>query len=411
MSIGAVCITLASISNQAFHVRVRETRANKKYPGRLCPAGAAPSWVKGLLKNGQILSLPPLIDHAGSHFVDCINQSAFTTGSTRQIEATALAWAIISMVKPTVRQKQLWVEDPGDGDIKRLCSELLGVGAGLHLLTAAKVIDFRTIDKLSSDFDYEAFAPDGKRVLIEAKGTFNGVSLNPHRKSFAKKLKNVGFLKPGAPRGYSSAIGIVFATWSTAKRGFDVELLDPERPGEVFREEYIRSVIRYYARRFGEDLRNQEGAKRLNDLSKSSHLFSGDEPLLRKLGSDRHESRVFYRVVVRLRRGTAIQEFLGSFWESRAVAPPYRLGDRTEPRLPIAFVGFDRAILRFIRQRRFEELLEYRGATEMQFVFDDKGVQGQFSLDEYGVLRGWMTSVPPAEAVFEVPHAVIKDGQ
>jgi len=66
------------------------------------------------------------------------------------------------MVKPTVRQKLLWVEAPGDGDIKRLCSELLGVGAGLHLLTAAKVIDFRTIIKLSGDFDYEAFAPDGK---------------------------------------------------------------------------------------------------------------------------------------------------------------------------------------------------------------------------------------------------------
>jgi hypothetical protein len=404
MSIGVVCISLASISNQGFHVRVRETKANKKYPDRLCPAGAAPAWVKGLLKNGQKLSLPPLIDHAGSHFVDCINQSAFATGSTRQLEATALAWAIISMVRPTVRQKQLWVEDPGDGDIKRLCSELLGVGAGLHLLTAAKVIDFRTIIKLSGDFDYEAFAPDGKRVLIEAKGTFNGVSLNPHRKSFAKKLKNTGFLKPGASRGYSSAVGIVFATWSTAKRGFDVELLDPERTGEVFREEYIRSVIRYYARRFGEDLRNQEGAKRLYDLSKSPHLFSGEEPLLRKLGSDKHESRVFYRVVVRLRRGTAIQEFLGSFWESRAVAPPYRLGDRTETALPIAFVGFDRAILQFIRQRRFEELLQYGGATETQFVFDDKGVQGQFSLDEYGVLRGWMTSVPLAEALFEVPH-------
>ena len=190
--------------------------------------------------------------------------------------------------------------------------------------------------------------------------------MSPHRKSFAKKLKNTGFLKPRASRGYSSAVGIVFATWSTAKRGFDVELFDPERNGAVFREEYIRSVIRYYARRFGEDLRNQEGAKRLYDLSKSSHLLSKEEPLISKLGSDKHESRVFYRVVVRLRRGTAIQEFLGSFWESRAVAPPFRLGRRTETTLPIAFVGFDRAILQFTRERRFEELLQYRGATETQ---------------------------------------------
>jgi hypothetical protein len=408
----AVCITLAVVPDQDFHVRVREPKANKKYPDRLCPAGSTPAWVKRLVKRGQDLSLPPLIDHAGSHFLDCITDSALKAGSTPQIEAaTALAWAIISMVKPTVRQKQLWVEDPGDGDIKRLCSELLGVGAGLHLLTAAKVIDFRTINKLGDDFDYEAFSPDGKRILIEAKGTFNGVSLNPHRKSFAKKLKNNGFLKPGASRGYSSAVGIVFATWSTAKRGFDVELLDPEHSGEVFREDYIRSVIRYYARRFGEDLQNEVGARRLDDLSKSSNLFSKEEPLLHQLGSDKHESRAFYRVVIRLRRGTVIQEFLGSFWESRAVAPPYRLGSRRDTALPIAFIGFDREILRFIRERRFDELLEYRGGTETQFVFDDGGVQGQFSLDESGILRGWMTSIPSPDTVFEAPHPVDKKRQ
>jgi len=190
-----------------------------------------------------------------------------------------------------------------------------------------------------------------------------------------------------------------------------VELLDPEHSGEVFREDYIRSVIRYYARRFGEDLQNEVGARRLDDLSKSSNLFSKEEPLLHQLGSDKHESRAFYRVVIRLRRGTVIQEFLGSFWESRAVAPPYRLGSRRDTALPIAFIGFDREILRFIRERRFDELLEYRGGTETQFVFDDGGVQGQFSLDESGILRGWMTSIPSPDTVFEAPHPVDKKRQ
>jgi hypothetical protein len=44
----------------------------------------------------------------------------------------------------------------------------------------------------------------------------------------------------------------------------------------------------------------------------------------------------------------------------------------------------------------------------MQFVFDDGGVQGQFSLDEYGILRGWMTSIPSPETVFEAPHPLSK---
>jgi hypothetical protein len=252
MSNKSVLINLSAVPGQMFHVQVREYKPTKKNASRRCPTGQTPPWLPTLCDKGKTLSLPPLVDHAGAHFVDSVNQAAFSGGATRQQEAAALAWALISMIKPSVKQGKLWVQDPEDSDIKRLCSEILGVGAGLHLLTAVNAIDFRTIKKISKDFDYEAYSPSSERVLIESKGTFDGVSLAEHRKSFAKKLKNAGFLAPTAQRSYSNAIGIIFSTWSTSERGYDVELLDPIRPGETFREEHIRAAIRYYARRFQE---------------------------------------------------------------------------------------------------------------------------------------------------------------
>lgn len=318
-----------------------------------------------------------MIDHAGSHFID-INQNAFSGGANSGELAAALAWAIISMIKPSVKNDLLIIGGSKDADTSRLCSEIFGVGAGLHLLSAAGVIDFRSISKLGKDFDYEAFSPSGKKLLIEAKGTFEAASLSKHRSSFKKKLKNLGLLAPGALRGYSYAIGVIFSTWSVSKRKFEVELLDPEYPGEEFREDHIRSVIRFYARRIGEDLKNQIGAQRLFDLSESPHLFAGEEPLFKKLGSDRHESRAFLRTTLRFRRRGVIQEFLGGFWESRVV--PYSLRGDEFGHLPVAFVGFDRAILQFIRTRRFDELLKYRERSEAQFIFTkDDGFQGQFS--------------------------------
>ena len=396
-----IYIDLTSIPKRSFQVQVREYKPKKKNDKRRCPVGQTPLWVKNLCKNGQRLSLPPLIDHAGSHFLDSRKSKALRGGTTRQRKA-ARTWSLISMLEPSVKNGKLWVKKIKDSDIKRLCSEIFAVGAGLHLLTAVKVIDFRTIEKIGKDFDYVALSPKGKRLLIESKGTSNGVALDKHRRSFANKLKNTGFLVPGANRGYSNEIGIIFSTWSTSKRKHDVELLDPERRGETFQEERIRAVIRHYARRFAEDLRNTTGAQRLYDVANSPNLFSGGEPLLKKLGSDKHESHVFYRVVIRFRRGGRIQAFLGGFWEGRAIETPYHLGKREKLPFRIAFVGFDREVLRCIRQGRFDDLLEFRSA-EQQFLFRSSGISGQFSLDEYGVLRGWMTEVPPAEMIFVVP--------
>jgi hypothetical protein len=67
-----------------------------------------------------------------------------------------MAWTIISLIAPTVTSGQLGVEDPLDGNIKRLCSEVLGVGMSLEALRKIGVIDGRTIRKLSADFDFDA---------------------------------------------------------------------------------------------------------------------------------------------------------------------------------------------------------------------------------------------------------------
>ena len=78
---------------------------------------------------------------------------------------------------PFVLNDQLVVVDPIDSDIKRLCSEVLGVGFALELLRSRGVVDGRTIRKLGARFDYEAFGSNGgARVRIEAKGTFSDAS-------------------------------------------------------------------------------------------------------------------------------------------------------------------------------------------------------------------------------------------
>jgi hypothetical protein len=90
-----------------------------------------------------------------------------------------MAWTIISLISPRVITGQLVVEDPLDGDIKRLCSEILGVGMSLEILRKKRVIDGRTIRKISAGFDFDANQRgEGGRVLIEAKGTL-GMRLRP----------------------------------------------------------------------------------------------------------------------------------------------------------------------------------------------------------------------------------------
>jgi len=160
-----------NITAQRFRISVRENASDKL--GYACP-GKAPTWVANLLSKGASLSLPSLIFEAGKHFSNRINTNVITGSSTKREKAAALAWAIISMVNPYIEGTQLWVENPGDPDVSRLCSEILGVGAALELLVSSRVIDGRTIRKRSSRFDYDANTRGGsKRVYIEAKGTFN----------------------------------------------------------------------------------------------------------------------------------------------------------------------------------------------------------------------------------------------
>jgi hypothetical protein len=118
------------------------------------------------------MQLADVLVQAGRHFADRVNPDAFARGFTTRQVATAMAWTIISLISPTVASNQLLVEDPVDGDIKRLCSEILGVGMSLEVLRKS-VIDGRTIRKISAGFDFDAIERGGGgRVLIEAKGTF-----------------------------------------------------------------------------------------------------------------------------------------------------------------------------------------------------------------------------------------------
>src|ERR1035438_4920107 len=97
------------------------------------------------------------------------------------------------MVVPYVSNDQLFVVDPNDADIKRLCSEVLGVGMALEFLRSRGNVDGRTIRKIGEAFDYEAYGPNGGgRIRIEAKGTFNDVSTSEHRRSIVNKITNSG---------------------------------------------------------------------------------------------------------------------------------------------------------------------------------------------------------------------------
>lgn len=395
-------LNLLPISDTAFQVSVQEYPLND--PSRRCPK--SPKWVTDLVKNGQSMSLSSLIVQAGRHFSDTLNMEVSDGSATRRQLATTLAWTIIAMVRPTESNNRLVVLDPEDSDIKRLCSEILAVGAALELVRSQGRIDGRTIHKLSNRFDFQARERNGKgTTLIEAKGTFKGVSKGGkggQRASFFSKLP------PGKPRGYNRAIGVIFSTWTDAvRRGCDVELLDPEgEPITVF-EETVREVIRFYARRFDEVVGKQEAAEIMLSLANSRQLMRGDEPLFARM--DVRHRRTFSRGAMILRwrsagahRGKDIQEYWGGFWEARAVPiPPIASIVHTE-QYAFAYTGIDSTVVQYIRERQFDELLAYRKDGDQLFVIESDDFKGHFLLDEYGILRGWMNKVPIDQIEFEV---------
>jgi len=333
------------------------------------------------------LQLVDILVQAGRHFSDRVNPDAFTAGSTRRQLATAMAWTIISLVAPAVISGQLVVEDPMDGDIKRLCSEILGVGMSLEVLRKKGVIDGRTIRKISAGFDFDAIETGGGgRVLIEAKGTFRDASTSEHRNSIYDKIVNQGL-----PRGYRRAVGVIASLWTAADmRDFDLEICDPEEPADNHFEEAVREIIRFYARRFEEAVAVKEGVELLFHSASDPDLFDKAQasPLpeatrnrQRLVDPLRHNS-------LRLNRAGVTQEFWGRIWEARKLSIPLPFETRTDAKELQAFMGIDSVIFEYIRDRDFRRLLDYKTPDDGLWEAGDDTFRGLFQVDSYGIVIG-----------------------
>jgi len=298
-----------------------------------------------------------------------------------------MAWTIVSLIAPTVTSGQLVVEDPLDGDIKRLCSEILGVGMSLEALRKTGVIDGRTIRKLSAGFDFDAIEKGGGgRVLIEAKGTFSDASTSEHRKSIYGKI-----LSGGLPRGYRRAIGVIASLWTASDmRSFDLEICDPEEPAEDHFKDAVREVIRFYARRFEEAVAVPRGVELLLSAAESLELFDKTAPS--PLPQDQRQR---HRLIdplrhntLKLNRAGLVQEFWGRIWEARKLPAPLPFKSLTPPDQLKAFMGIDSAVFRFLGAREFRRLLDYDTLDEGLWEAEGTTFRGLFQVDSYGIVTG-----------------------
>lgn len=379
-----VTIDTALVPTPIFSPIVRKN--NTTVDARRCSV-ADPAWLINLCNNGCNLQLADVLIQAGRHFSDRVNPDVFGAGPTRRQLATAMAWTIVSLIAPNVTSGQLVVEDPIDGDIKRLCSEILGVGMSLEVLRKSGVIDGRTIRKLSAGFDFEAFEIGGtRRVLIEAKGTFRDASTSEHRKSIYDKI-----VTEGLPRGYRRAIGIIASLWTAGDmRSFDLEICDPEEPEGDHAEEAIREVIRFYARRFEEAVAMPQGVELLLRAADSPELFDKaaphplpTDPLQRHRLIDplRHNA-------LRLNRAGLVQEFWGRIWEARRLPVPLPFKPRSKPDELKAFMGIDSAVFQLLRDREFPRLLTYETPDKGLWEAEGTTFRGLFQVDSYGIVTG-----------------------
>jgi hypothetical protein len=384
-------MTLRNIPQQPFNVEVKEYRPRSW----ATPCPTRPKWVKDLLADGRDLYLEPIMIQAGRHFADSLNMSVFPGSATRRQEATKLAWTLVSMLYPTVISDKLVVTEPGDQDIRRLASEVLGVGGALELLRNVGLIDARTIRKVSSRFDFAANATSTggtvSRVSIEAKGTMELASVVKQRKSFVGKLRSLGGL-----RGYTRAVGVVFSTWTDpTQRRHDIELMDPEGHETFHPNEAVREIIRFYARRFDETAGIPQAAQRLWQLAELEGLFNTNVSLREQLGAPQQTERTFNRSSFIFHFGAATQTYWGTFWEGSAIPCPLRLSDaeRTSG-LRYAYTGIDRRVIDLLRERRFAELLALRTEARQFTISDPRGLRGRFLADQDGVVRGWLNQIP-----------------
>lgn len=379
-----VTIDTSLVPTPTFSPIVRKN--NTTVAARRCPV-ADPPWLTSLCNDGCNLQLADVLIQAGRHFSDRVNTDVFAAGPTRRQLATAMAWTILSLIAPTVTSGQLVVEDPLDGDIKRLCSEILGVGMSLEALRKKGIIDGRTIRKLSAGFDFEAIRKGGGgRVLIEAKGTFSDASTSEHRKSIYDKI-----LTRGLPRGYRRAIGIIASIWTVNDlRSFDLEICDPEEPAEDHFEQAIREVIRFYAKRFEEAVAAPQGVGLLLRAADSSELFDKEAaPPLPKDQRQRHRLIDPLRHnTLRLNRAGLVQEFWGRIWEARKLPAPLPFKSRTDPNELKAFMGIDSAVFEMLREREFRLLLDYETPDEGLWQAEESTFRGLFQVDSYGIVTG-----------------------
>ena len=300
------------------------------------------------------------------------------------------------MASPYVANNQLFVVDHNDADIKRLCSEVLGVGMALELLRSRGIVDGRTIKKIGASFDYEAKGSNGGgRIMIEAKGTFEDASTSGHRKSIANKITHSHL-----PRGYDRAIGIIASLWSEDEvRTFDVEICDPGREPEDHFREAVREVIRFYARRFDEAVAIDKGTETLFSIAEDDHLFDDDAPaVLKRLSPNRRKPLAdFYHNRVEISRQGVRQEFWGRLWEPRKLPIPLTLDSDLNPHNLAAFMGLDSAIFSLIQQRDFQKLLSFRTNDKGLWYARDTKYAAVFNVDSYGIIRGLIDGDLPME--------------
>jgi hypothetical protein len=389
----SISISLGTIPNDTFTVTIKEYESRK--PARRCP-GLTPEWVIDAVDDGLEMSLGSLLFQSGLHFARKLNPTVMTGSATNRQKAMALAWALFSMVSPYIKDDQLWVKNVDDLDVKRLCSEVLGVGAALQTLVQCQVVDGRTFEKLGGRFDFQAKSPvDRTDVYIEAKGTMNGASLDKHRASFSGKLSAPGVLTASNPRGYSRAVGVIFSIWTDdcTERGADVELLDPEHPAEDAFEEMVREVIAFYATVLDEVVGKANGASQLLAASKSRNLFVKDGEAPIDINVSGRFPIDFHSSTLRLRTGKTSRTFMGTFWEPRAAGL-----EATDPlkhrEYPFQYVGIDRDVLISIQERDFEFLLSMRKGKERMVELRSEAANGVLYLDRYGVLRAWLDKIP-----------------
>jgi|GEM_PF-5603772 len=387
----------AAAVNHSFRAVVKEHRFNQTksrkakkgkkgktgFPGA-CPS--TPQWVKDLENNPPLIDYNAVVVGAARHFADSIVPASQSGAGARRRDAEELAGVLLGLLRPRISSAQkLWLAKLPDPDIRRWCSELFGVGAGIALLEEGGVVDMRLVrkpeplkgSKAAPIFDFIGRVhAHGAPVNLEFKGTLDGVSTGKHRSSFKKKLRNSGGLGAGS-RGYGIAIGVIFKGWTSAdKRDCDFEVMDPGEPRPPEEERAVRELLEYYAARYDDGVGMPVAAERLRKLARHPDLFSSEAVVRAAVGADIQIERRFSRAALTLEDERASQTYWGGFWRTDSVPfPQVEVGGSKPADYPDAYVGIDCRVIREVRKRDFRRLLELRWRPRSFRLFDGEGDQ------------------------------------